>query len=79
MAQVDYDLTTVNCVDQHLRLIKNLGRHSCDCGVCGAVRVVPWWRGGRKVWAMTCMVERPQNGIENKVLYDSHTNRQKML
>jgi hypothetical protein len=28
MAQVDYDLTKVNCVDQHLRLIKNLGRHN---------------------------------------------------
>jgi hypothetical protein len=28
MAQVDHDLTTVNYVDQQLRLIKNLGRHS---------------------------------------------------
>jgi hypothetical protein len=27
MAQVDHYLTTVNCVDQQLRLIKNLGRH----------------------------------------------------
>jgi hypothetical protein len=26
MAQVDHDLTTVNCVDQQLRLIKNLGQ-----------------------------------------------------
>jgi hypothetical protein len=28
MAQVDHSLTTVNCVDQQLRLIKNLGCHS---------------------------------------------------
>jgi hypothetical protein len=28
MAQVDHDLTTVNCVDQQLRLIKNLGCHN---------------------------------------------------
>jgi hypothetical protein len=28
MAQVDHDLTTVNCFDQQLRLIKNLGRHN---------------------------------------------------
>jgi hypothetical protein len=27
MAQVDHDLTIVNCVDQQLRLIMNLGRH----------------------------------------------------
>jgi hypothetical protein len=27
MAQVDHDLTTVNCFDQQLGLIKNLGRH----------------------------------------------------
>jgi hypothetical protein len=28
MAQVDHDLTTVNCVDPPLRVIKNLGRHN---------------------------------------------------
>jgi hypothetical protein len=28
MAQIDHDLTIVNCVDQQLRLIKNLGCHS---------------------------------------------------
>jgi hypothetical protein len=28
MAQVDHGLTTVNCVDIQLRLIKNLGHHS---------------------------------------------------
>jgi hypothetical protein len=28
MAQVDHDLTTVNCFDQRLGLIKNLGRHT---------------------------------------------------
>jgi hypothetical protein len=28
MAQVDNDLTAINCFDQQLRLIKNLGRHS---------------------------------------------------
>jgi hypothetical protein len=28
MAQVDHDLTTVNCVDPRLRVIKNLGHHS---------------------------------------------------
>jgi hypothetical protein len=28
MAQVDHDLTTVNCFDQQLGLIKNLGRHN---------------------------------------------------
>jgi hypothetical protein len=27
MVQVDHDLTTVNCFDQQLELIKNLGRH----------------------------------------------------
>jgi hypothetical protein len=27
MAQVDHDLTIVNCFDQQLGLIKNLGRH----------------------------------------------------
>jgi hypothetical protein len=28
MSQVDHDLTTVNCFDQQLGLIKNLGCHS---------------------------------------------------
>jgi hypothetical protein len=28
MAQVDHDLTTLNCFDQRLGLIKNLGRHT---------------------------------------------------
>jgi hypothetical protein len=28
MTQVDHDLTTVNRLDQHLGLIKNLGRHN---------------------------------------------------
>jgi hypothetical protein len=28
MAHVDHDLTIVNCVDQHLGLIKNLGCHT---------------------------------------------------
>jgi hypothetical protein len=28
MTQIDHDLTTVNKFDQHLGLIKNLGRHS---------------------------------------------------
>jgi hypothetical protein len=28
MAQVDHDLTTVNCFDQQLGLIKNLGHRS---------------------------------------------------
>jgi hypothetical protein len=28
MAQVDHDLTTVNCFDQQLGLIKNVGRHT---------------------------------------------------
>jgi hypothetical protein len=27
MAQVDHELTTVNCFDQRLGLIKNMGRH----------------------------------------------------
>jgi hypothetical protein len=28
MTQVDHDLTIVNCFDQQLGLIKNLGRHT---------------------------------------------------
>jgi hypothetical protein len=30
MTQVDHDLTIVNRFDQHLGLIKSLGRHSSD-------------------------------------------------
>jgi hypothetical protein len=34
MTQVDHDLTAVNCFDQQLGLIRNLGHHSRSC--------VPW-------------------------------------